>query len=1445
MAAEPESPTVAAACAALAAARTPDGPGIDLKAIKPAEAIPICEAAVRAVPEDGDLKAHLCRALQAAGRDEEAFDWCQQAAEAGSAAGKLDLGRMYLAGRGVERDVTGAFQWYVEAAGQGNADNLCLIGELLALLTNEDAEVRRAAAEALGQLGDPRAVEPLIALLEDEDSLVRTATTVALGNLVDPRAVKPLVVRLEDEDSKVRWAAVEALGEHDDRRTVEPLVARLEDEEWVIRRTAAEALGKLRDPRAVEPLLARLEDEDSDVRRAAIKALGEIGDPRAMKMLLARLKDEDDSVRSAAIGALGGLNNPHVVEPLLTCLADEDVSVRLAASKALGQLGDPRAVEPLVARLADQGSLGRGNTVSWAAVVALVRLGDPGAIAPLIARLEDEEPLVRWAAAETLGRLRDTRAVEPLVARLKDESDLVRQIAAIALVRIGDPRAVEPLVDRLKDEDSEVRVWAVRALGQLRDPRAVEPLVARLADEDSEVRVWAVRALGQLRDPRAVEPLAARLVDEDSELRDAVTEALGELGDRRQVEPLMARLEDEDSSVRLAAAEALSRLGNPFAVVPLMACLGDEHSNVRRRAANILGQLRDLRAVDPLVSLLGDEDGVVRAAAAEALGQLGDPRAMEPLMARLEDDHQYVRNAVPQALAHLDFSHPALTAEVIDRQARQLQPVLGLAPTYHANLLRLLHAASAYATPPRRNDLARLIWGWQETRAAGTRLDSLQADYAALAADTSHPYGPAADNPLVHLFLARLLLADLDAAPARLAAAQHHLDAAWTHSREDETVLRLMITWLRAEAALRQGQPAAAYELLSQTPALLHALRRPERELGLPLVSYTLALRSYAASQWASQAGGQTPPDCAYEERGQVVTDPCSQAAIRLAHQAEYWLIGKRDRFITWWDERLDDASQAEMTLMVTGFRSYAAKLEGQRGLDEARHLLESTQDLRLGWAVRQAERHLLEQMITFALETGAVAEAHAYAEQLALQRYRYASGPLPAPPPSTDPHQQQLGRLWQQQHAIQQVREDIARKEQELRQAEQAADAAQPEQARKREALKQTLEQLKKQTLRQAKEALLTLVRELQRTHPEIASLMGLSPLKLAQLPLGPRQALLQYVLLEDRGYLFVFRGQAEGDAPPRVLELPAGRAQLAPAIRRYRQLLQQGLPLARGLGDAPAPPASATELAAVQADLSQHLLSPLADDGLLTDVDQLLLVPNGPLHELPWASLAWEGGYLAQRFTLSQFPVAALVPALQDRGWSTRLWALGDPLPPEPRWDRLPGSAVEVTAIANHFPEQELYLAQDARRERLQAADLRGAVVHLAVHGEAGGPGHTHLVLSDGYLPDGEIYHLQVAGSPLVVLSACETGLGEHLSGDEVVSLANAFLLAGARSVVSTLWLVPDQGTQTLMTRFYAHLAADPAQGKAAALAQAQRELIAAGRPPADWAGVVVTGW
>ena len=250
-------------------------------------------------------------------------------------------------------------------------------GLIRALRDATDVSVQKNAVEALGEVGDPQAIEPLIAACDgvtNGDLLLTMAAT--LGTF-GARAVEPLLAVLENREAWVlRGCAAIALGKAGDARAVEPLIAVLENtkEEMGARGRAAEALGQLADARAVESLIAAL-DEDADdelwrIASASASSLGKIGDPRAVEALIAALGGSHENVRANSAGALGLIADARAIPRLIDALEDADGDVRDNAAWALVQIGAP-AVDPLVAALNDE-----NRSIRAGSVETLAKLGD-------------------------------------------------------------------------------------------------------------------------------------------------------------------------------------------------------------------------------------------------------------------------------------------------------------------------------------------------------------------------------------------------------------------------------------------------------------------------------------------------------------------------------------------------------------------------------------------------------------------------------------------------------------------------------------------------------------------------------------------------------------------------------------------------------------------------------------------------------------------------------------------------------------------------------------------------------------------------------------------------------------------------------------------------------------------------------------------------------------
>jgi len=235
---------------------------------------------------------------------------------------------------GVRAGIAGSFRRSGEA--QDTARQSQRVAALVAALRDSDVEVRRAAANSLGQIEDKRAVPGLITALHDADAEVRQQAAWALAQLEDKRATEPLIAALKDSNTEVRRKSAWALGQLEDQTAGPALAAALRDDDAEVRKNAAWGLGQLELRTAPAELIDALKDSNADVRRTAAWALSEMGDARAVPALRQMLSDTDADARKNAIHALGQIRDSSAMQAIIEAMKSTDAEVRRAAAQALG-----------------------------------------------------------------------------------------------------------------------------------------------------------------------------------------------------------------------------------------------------------------------------------------------------------------------------------------------------------------------------------------------------------------------------------------------------------------------------------------------------------------------------------------------------------------------------------------------------------------------------------------------------------------------------------------------------------------------------------------------------------------------------------------------------------------------------------------------------------------------------------------------------------------------------------------------------------------------------------------------------------------------------------------------------------------------------------------------------------------------------------------------------
>jgi CHAT domain-containing protein len=225
----------------------------------------------------------------------------------------------------------------------------------------------------------------------------------------------------------------------------------------------------------------------------------------------------------------------------------------------------------------------------------------------------------------------------------------------------------------------------------------------------------------------------------------------------------------------------------------------------------------------------------------------------------------------------------------------------------------------------------------------------------------------------------------------------------------------------------------------------------------------------------------------------------------------------------------------------------------------------------------------------------------------------------------------------------------------------------------------------------------------------------------------------------------------------------------------------------------------------------LFNTLLTPVMP--YLKEVKKLGIIPHGPLHYLSFSTLSNSDDYLIDLFPIFYLPSANVLNYTIGKRFkekNIRVLALGNPDLGDPAFD-LPFSEHEVHSIKWNFPNVTVMTKERATEKWVVDNIEKFGIIHMASHGQFDpiNPLFSAIKLTKGSGEDGNLEAAEIFGlkinADIVVLSACQTGLGRVTKGDDVIGLNRAFFYAGTHTIVSSLWRVSDVSTAVMIKEFY----------------------------------------
>jgi HEAT repeat protein len=544
-------------------------------------------------------------------------------------------------------------------------------------LNDENINVGCSAAESLGKIGDAAAIPALVEVIQRGDLDIGYYAVIALGEIKSAESVGFLEGLLFDENKfLLKYPAIDALGNIGDKRAIGSLRKLLVLDDLIAGKSVLKAIGKIsvtcleetfadtKDEKLRECVLQSLADDEKELKQYALIALGSINEVMAVPVLVALLeKDEElapfiiqnfvkmgnidhsflapllihEKVREIAPAVISGIQSKETIPMLANAektpvlanaektpvLANAEKTPVLANAEKTPVLANKEMMLMLVKLAGDASS-----RVRCSALRALGKMGGAEKTSIFVDALKDEDSEVRTVAAVALGWVRGSEAIGELIALLGDPEGKVAEAAAGALAVIGGEKLTDRLIKTAQSGKVRTRVEAIKVLGTMHaDTRIRQLLVELVKDRNNEVRRAAVGSLSAYADAAMIDILEAALEDGDAVVRMASVKALSRIKAGRVVDLLLDMVNDNDPWVCYEAVRALGTLSDGRIPDTLMSALIRGQGIVQIAACEVLGNLRYEKARAPLNVLLKSEDGDVCAAARKALQTLDGVRS--------------------------------------------------------------------------------------------------------------------------------------------------------------------------------------------------------------------------------------------------------------------------------------------------------------------------------------------------------------------------------------------------------------------------------------------------------------------------------------------------------------------------------------------------------------------------------------------------------------------------------------------------------------------------------------------------------------------------------------------------------------------------------------------------------------------------------------------------